>query len=99
MNKPKYKNLKFKTKKTFETWLNKIVKYKVHFEDKGQDFLTWWIDERGEVLHSNLQSWVWNGKMVDVDSLKKGCCLKFQDLKFQEDSYLNYKTIKVEVKK
>ena len=77
--KAKYKNLKFKSTKEFEEWLEKTTKYKVNFEDKGQDFLHWWIDERGEVLHSSMQSSVWNGFIVDLPLLIMGKVIVFSD--------------------
>ncbi len=90
---PKYKDLKFKTKTEFETWLKKTTKYKVYFEDKGQDFLVWWIDKDGEVLHSDMQSWLWNGRMVEIKSLKvKGY------LKFVNGDSIRYKIKKIEGK-
>lgn len=87
--KPKYKNKKFKSKKAFDTWLDKTTKYVIDIEDKGQDFLTWWIDERGEVLHSDVQAWLWNGKIVDVKKL-----LKTKVIQIGKDT-LNYKAKKV----
>ena len=77
--KAKYKNLKFKSTKEFEKWLEKTTKYKIEFKDDGQDFLYWWLDERGEVLHSSMQSSVWNGKIVNTCSLGKGKILVFQN--------------------
>ncbi len=64
------KNKKFKTKSGFERWLDKNGKYIIEFVDKGQDCLEWVIDERGEVLHANLQSGIWNGRIVDLETLK-----------------------------
>lgn len=67
-----FKDKKFKTKKDFQKWLDKTAKYKIEFEDHGQDCLEWWIDEGGEVLHSNLQSAVWNGHLVSLFDLMVG---------------------------
>lgn len=75
--KPQYQYLKFKNEKEFSVWLEEKAKYKVVFEDKGQDFLIWWLDERGEVLHSEpFQASVWNGTMVILSSLKVDSYLK-----------------------
>jgi hypothetical protein len=75
-----YRNKKFATQEIFEEWLKKTTKYKIDLEDKGQDFLTWWIDEKGEILHSfPFQSDIWNGGMLDINSLKKGLKPLFQD--------------------
>ena len=73
-----YENLKFKSEKEFNGWLQKTAKYKIEFEDNGQDFLTWWVGDAGEVLHSDMQSRVWNGKSVWVGTLKEGCQPKFK---------------------
>lgn len=70
--KTKYRNKRFKTQAGFERWLNKERRYIITFRDKGQDCLEWVIDEGGEVLHANLQSSVWNGMLVDLDSVKVG---------------------------
>jgi len=88
--KAKYKNVSFKSQKDFEKWLKKLTKYHIFFEFKGQDFLEWFIDERGEILHSDLQSWVWNGKMLKTDSIKLGKKPGFTDGK-----QLNYKIVKI----
>ena len=66
----KYKYLKFKGRKEFEAWLKEKSKFKIYFADEGQDFLEWYLDERGEVLHSDLQAFVWNGKMVEIDKMR-----------------------------
>lgn len=76
---PKYKDLTFKSKEEFEKWLEKTATMKIKFEDDGQDFLEWWIDDRGEVLHSDLQARIWNGKMVDVENMTVGEFLPLQD--------------------
>lgn len=70
--KAEFKSKKFKTKKSFQKWLDKIAEYKIEFKDNGQDCLSWWIDAGGEVLHSNLQAFVWNGKIVSLFDLIVG---------------------------
>lgn len=38
---------------------------KIHFEDNGQDFLTWEVDEEGQVIGCHpFQAAVWCGKYV-----------------------------------
>ena len=91
MKTAQYVHLKFKNRKVFETWLEEKTKYIVKFEDGGQDFLTWWIDENGEVLHSKLQDWMWNGKIVNLKSLKVG-----KNLKFQNGDSIKYKIKEIE---
>lgn len=79
MKKPKYKNKGFKNQEEFDNWLKLKTEIKIVFEDDGQDFLEWFIDTNGEVLHSDLQSVVWNGKMVDLTKIKIGEYLPLQD--------------------
>ena len=69
---PAYKSKKFKTEKDFDVWLKKIARYKIVFKDVGQDCLEWFIDKRGEVIHSKFQASVWNGGMVDLFNLEIG---------------------------
>jgi len=76
---PKYKNKKFKSEQEFNNWLKQKTEIKIIFEDDGQDFLEWFVDKRGEVLHGNLQAFVWNGKMVDLTKIKIGKNLPLQD--------------------
>ena len=69
-----YKDLRFKTEKEFKKWLNEKADKKIIFFDAGQDLLEIHIDERGEILHCNLQASVWNGLFVRThpDSLCVG---------------------------
>lgn len=69
---PEFKNKTFKSKELFEKWLRKMTEYEIEFVDKGQDCLKWYIDKGGEVLHSRLQSFVWNGNIVDFNHLEVG---------------------------
>ncbi len=78
-----YKNIRFKgknPKKEFDTWLKKLAVKKIVFEDHGQDCLEWWIDKGGEVLHSYLQPFVWNGEIVDKHNLKIGKQIGVMDI-------------------
>ena len=79
MKKPQYKNKTFKSKEDFNNWLKSKTEIKIVFEDNGQDFLEWFVDKNGEVLHSDMQSIVWNGKMVDLIKIKIGKNLPLQD--------------------
>ena len=90
--KAKYKNKKFKTEEAFNKWLKETAKYLLHIEDKGQDFLEWWLDERGEVLHSDMQSFVWNGNIVNIKRVKKNKKIVLNGIKT-----LNYKARKLEL--
>ena len=70
--KAEYKYKKFKTESGFKKWLKKTARYEILFQDNGQDCLNWIIDEGGEILHSNLQSSIWNGKIVSFFDLMIG---------------------------
>lgn len=68
-----YEKLTFKSREEFYAWLKKTTKWKVQFEDHGQDFLQWWIAKNGEVIHCEpFQASIWNGTKVDKQSIKKG---------------------------
>lgn len=69
---PKYKHLRFKTDISFKVFLKETSTIKILFEDQGQDVLTMWIDDRGEVLHSDLQSTIWTGKFIKTETLIQG---------------------------
>ena len=44
------------------------------FDDHGQDFLHWTLDEQGVVIDCKpLQGWVWNGaRVLDFQNLAEG---------------------------
>jgi len=91
---PRFKHLKFKSDSDFEEWLRKHTKYKITFEDCGQDFLVWHLDEAGEVLHSlPFQSSIWNGQFVNVLKLGVG---KFPELLGDNPRTLNYRLTEIE---
>jgi len=70
--KPEYRDLTFKSEQEFKDWLKEKTEMIIHFKDNGQDCLMWYIDKGGEVLHSELQSFVWNGGIVDLNTVKVG---------------------------
>jgi predicted nucleotide-binding protein (sugar kinase/HSP70/actin superfamily) len=64
------------------------TKYIIEFEDFGQDFLKWYIDKEGIVLHSEpLQSWVWCGHFTIPQSAVVGEKLAIWN---NGESYVNY---------
>jgi len=69
----------------------------IHFEDKGQDFLTWTLNEAGEVIDCQPhQKWIWNGaKVCDHHLVKEGDNIIFLD-KFNEPRTMLYKVVKIE---
>lgn len=78
--KPKYKALRFETEKEFEAWLAKTATQKIELVDEGQDFNFFWVDERGEILNTKpFQAGIWNGKIILLNTIKKGHNLVFTD--------------------
>lgn len=67
---PKYRDHRFETEELFEQWLHQIAKKQIIFRDHQQDLTSIWIDEEGEILHANLQTSIWCGKIVNIASLK-----------------------------
>lgn len=67
-----YRELKFKNDDAFNAWLNTKAKQLIWLVDTGQDLTCMWIDEHGEVLHSNLQTAIWCGMFVNLYSLIPG---------------------------
>ena len=75
---PKYKDLRFGTEKEFDAWLVKTATQKIELVDEGQDFNFFWIDERGEILNTKpFQAGIWNGKIILLNTIKKGSNLVF----------------------
>jgi hypothetical protein len=71
------------------------TKYIIEFEDFGQDFLTWFIDERGYVLDSQpFQRWIWAGRFTIPETAKVGEKLAIWT---GEESYVNYPIKSIEV--
>lgn len=68
--KAKYRELKFGSNASFNKWLKKTAKKQIFFQDRGQDLTCIWIDEEGEILHANLQTSVWCGAFVNMETMK-----------------------------
>ncbi|KAL5901793.1 hypothetical protein ACKVV1_011496 [Pyricularia oryzae] len=53
----------------------------IEFEDLGQDFLVWTLNENGVVIECKpFQAWLWKGRqVVDYASLKRGDVKKDMD--------------------
>lgn len=71
-----------------------LTKYKITFEDYGQDFLIWFLDKDGYVLDSQpLQRNIWAGKSTSPFFIQVGDLLPiFMEDKKGKDcfSYVNY---------
>lgn len=69
----------------------------IHFEDCGQDFLSWVLDEEGQVIDCQpCQGWVWNGSIVDLESVEIGECPLVITQSDSQQRYLNYRVVKIE---
>jgi len=44
----------------------------VYFEDDGQDFLEWDIEDGKVIRCRPFQAWVWNGTLVHNNRIRKG---------------------------
>ena len=67
----KFKEITFKTEADFNEWLEKTTFKKIFLKDKGQDLMKLWISESGEILNANMQSSIWNGRFVNLETLAK----------------------------
>lgn len=78
-------------------WKTSDHKYILHFEDGGQDFLRWLICY-GEVVDSDLQSWVWNGtKVLDMPRVGGRIRTKSKPIKGRViNGRILYKIVKIE---
>lgn len=86
-----YRHLKFSTQAQFHAWLKDHAAYIIRFEDRHQDFLEWHIDAGGEVLHSDMQSFVWCGEIVDVQTLlnhRRVVLLDGREIKYAVESVI-----------
>ncbi len=79
--------------------IKKLTKYKITFEDEGQDFLEWFIDKDGYVLDSQpFQRSIWAGKHTVPDFVQVGNLLPiFMEERKGKDcfSYVNYPIKKI----
>lgn len=97
--KAEFKDLKFKKETDFEKWLEKTTKYVLDFKDNGQDCLKWYLDKGGEVLHSNLQSFVWNGCLVHLFYIEVGKNIEIMEVEKQANKVLDFVVEKITIKK
>lgn len=68
---PKYKDLKFENRATFNKWLEETTAYEIKLEG-FQDLSTIYVDELGEILNCDAHSIMYNSKFVDMQRLKVG---------------------------
>ena len=71
--KPEYVTQKFKTKKEFGEWLADTTFKKLILSNLGQDVRKIWVAKSGEILHSDFQSSLYNGKFLNMAELSEFC--------------------------
>jgi hypothetical protein len=86
--KSKFKNEIFKTKEEFEGWLLAKTSKKIGLKDFGQDMLTIYLHESGEVLHCDFHSQIYNGCFINLANLKIGQPLEI--CKEGEEKFVEY---------
>jgi hypothetical protein len=78
---PQYKDKKgFETEEQFEQWLASLKPTVITFRDFGQDLQKIWVDSEGEILHANLQTSIWCGRFVNMETLSVGTNIELQDI-------------------
>ena len=70
--KPQFRDLKFATDEDFNVWLEKTHAKRITFVDWGRDLTDFWVVPSGEIIHSNLQTDIWCGKFVNLETVKVG---------------------------
>ena len=85
-----FKEITFKSETEFNEWLKKITHKKIFLKDKGQDLMKLWVSESGEILHANMQSSIWNGRFVNMDTLAKNTNLCLWNNQTSEWDVMNF---------
>ena len=93
--KAEYNDLEFNSRIDFEKWLKEITKYTITFEDEGQDCLTWYIDDGGEVLHASSGAFIWNGMIVSLYNLKVGKNIEVMKVAKRANQVLSFMVKKI----
>ncbi len=80
--------------------LQRQIKYKIHFQDNGQDFLEWQLNELGTVINTEpFQSEIWTGSFVlpeNIEQLDKGDELIFIN-KYGVERSMKHRISKIEI--
>ena len=85
-----FKEITFKSEKEFNEWLEKTTHKKIFLKDKGQDLMKLWVSESGEILHANMQSSIWNGRFVNMETLAKNINLCLWNNQTSEWDVMNF---------
>lgn len=67
-----FENLRFESEAKFKEWLRSETMYVIFLKDKGQDMSTVWVHKSGEILNTDFQNYLYNGKFVDLKKLAVG---------------------------
>lgn len=86
----KFKEITFKSETEFNEWLEKTTHKKIFLKDKGQDLMKLWVSESGEILHANMQSSIWNGRFVNMETLAKNTNLCLWNNQTSEWDVMNF---------
>lgn len=70
---PQYANTRFGSKDLFLRWLEDTTKYVVTFAGDTR----WWLDNRGEILHTFMPDAKLNGLIVNVPLLLRSSTIAF----------------------
>ena len=72
----------------------------IEFEDHGQDFLEWDIDEEGKVVDSRpFQAWAWNGTIVHNKDIRPGDLLAISSPRMKKsEHYMKFALLNYPVK-
>lgn len=79
-----FKNKKFETEVEFYKWLDETTYKIIFFKDNGQDLLKLWISESGEIIHTNLQMYIWTGRFINLNTLKEDCYIQMWNTQLNE---------------
>lgn len=85
-----FKEITFKSEKEFNEWLEKTTHKKIFLKDKGQDLMKLWVSESGEILNANMQSSIWNGRFVNMETLDKNTNLCLWNNQTSEWDVMNF---------
>lgn len=95
--KSKYRRLRFPDQDAFNLWLSEKARKIIHLKDVGQDMHKIWIDEEGEILHTDFHSHKMNGKFINLDVLEVDSILVARESgKDQWDAYWRLMPEKIE---
>ena len=88
--KSQFKEITFKTEREFNEWLEKTTHKKIFLKDKGQDLMKLWVAKSGEILNANMQSSIWNGRFVYMETLSKNTNLCLWNNQTSEWDVMNF---------